>query len=205
MKKNYIFPVLFFMFAFVIILHAQTAKSTLDGIQQAYFGEIMASTSYAEYAKAAKNKNVAAMFNAASVAEAIHAKQLSDTAMSLKLTDKPLTATPKPIKTGTDIENLKSGINGETYEFTKMYPAFSKVAFTENQPRTWSLMEKIAVIEKTHANLYTLTLNALNENKSLPSSYYVCTSCGYIEAGNLPGFCPTCSAPSSSFKAFVAK
>ena len=161
-----------------------------------------ASATYAEFAKKSQNKSVAAMFRAASAAEAIHAKLLNDIAMSSKLSTKALTAKINAVKTGTDVDNLKSGIAGETYEYTKMYPAFSKVAAQENNKNVADLMNRIAAVEKTHADLYNKTMQALNSKAALPEGYYVCPICGDIEAGAAPGKCPLCNATANSFQAF---
>ena len=136
-----------------------------------------ASASYAEYAKKVQNKSVAALFKAASAAEALHAKFLNDMALSSKLSTKSLTAKINAIKTGTDVDNLKSGIAGETYEYTKMYPAFSKVAASENNKNVAELMNRIASVEKTHAELYNKTIQDLNAKKTLPTVYYLCPVC----------------------------
>ncbi|EKV56743.1 rubrerythrin family protein [Brachyspira hampsonii] len=191
-----------FLFIFAGIVYGQTAKSTLDGMMQSYNGEMNASATYAEYAKKTQNKSVAAMFKAASAAEALHAKLLNDMALSSKLSTKALTATINTIKSGTDTDNLKSGIAGETYEYTKMYPAFSKVASQENNKNVSDLMNRIASVEKTHAALYNKTMQDLNANKTLPTVYYLCPVCGYVEAGSAPAKCPLCNATASSFQAF---
>ncbi|WP_297277993.1 rubrerythrin family protein [uncultured Brachyspira sp.] len=191
-----------FSFVFTALVYDQTAKSTIDGIMQSYNGERNASAMYAEFAKKAQNKSVAAMFRAASAAEGIHAKLLNDIAMSSKLSTKALTAKINAVKSGTDVENLKAGVAGETYEYTKMYPAFSKVAASENNKNVADLMNRIAAVEKTHAALYNKTISALNSNSVLPEGYYVCPICGYIEAGSAPGKCPLCNATANSFQAF---
>ena len=104
-KKISLFLLLSFVFASFV--YGQTAKSTLDGLSQSYNGEMNASASYAEYAKVAKNKSVAAMFRAASAAEAIHAKLLNEIAISSKLSTAPLKATINAVKTSSDVDNLK--------------------------------------------------------------------------------------------------
>ncbi|WP_157154760.1 rubrerythrin family protein [Brachyspira murdochii] len=199
-KKISLFLLLSFVFASFV--YGQTAKSTLDGLSQSYNGEMNASASYAEYAKVAKNKSVAAMFRAASAAEAIHAKLLNEIAISSKLSTAPLKATINAVKTSSDVDNLKSGIAGETYEYTKMYPAFSKVASAEKNKNVADLMNRTAAVEKTHASLYTKTMQDLNANKTLPEGYYLCPVCGYIEAGSAPSKCPLCNATASSFQVF---
>ena len=187
---------------FASFVYGQTAKSTLDGMAQAYNGEMNASAAYAEFAKSAKNPSIAAMFKAASSAEALHAKLLNDMALSSKLSAKALTATVNKPKPGADADNLKSGIAGETYEYTKMYPAFSKVASNEKNKNVADLMNRTAAVEKTHAELYTKVMQDLNAKKTLPTVYYLCPVCGYIEAGSAPSKCPLCNATANSFQAF---
>lgn len=191
-----------FSFVFASLVYGQTAKSTLDGMMQSYNGEMNASATYAEFAKKTQNKSIAAMFKAASAAEALHAKLLNDMALSSKISTKALTATINPVKVGTDVDNLKSGIAGETYEYTKMYPAFSKVALQENNKNVSDLMNRIASVEKTHAALYTKVMQDLNAKKTLPTVYYLCPICGYVEAGSAPNKCPYCNATGNSFQAF---
>ncbi len=123
-------------------------------------------------------------------------------AVSSKISSKALTAKINTVKSGTDNDNLKSGIAGETYEYTKMYPVFSKVALSENNKNVSDLMNRIASVEKTHAALYNKTMQDLNANKTLPTVYYLCPVCGYVEAGSAPDKCPLCNASASSFQAF---
>lgn len=189
-------------FVFASFVYGQTAKSTVDGMMQSYNGEMNASASYAEFAKKAQNKSVAAMFRAASAAEALHAKLLNDMALSSKLSTKAFTAQINAVKVGTDVDNLKSGIAGETYEYTKMYPTFSKVASQENNKNVSDLMNRIASVEKTHAELYNKTMQDLNAKKTLPTVYYLCPVCGYVEAGSAPAKCPLCNATANAFQAF---
>lgn len=191
-----------FLFVFAGLVYGQTAKSTLDGMMQSYNGEMNASATYAEFAKKTQNKSIAALFKAASAAEALHAKLLNDMALSSKISTKALTATINTVKVGTDVDNLKSGIAGETYEYTKMYPAFSKVAASENNKNVSELMNRISAVEKTHAQLYTKVMQDLNAKKTLPTVYYLCPVCGYVEASSAPDKCPLCNATANSFQAF---
>ena len=108
------------------------------------------------------------------------------------------------IKTSTDKANLQAGIKGETYEYTKMYPAFSKVAMAEGNKDVANLMNMIASVEQTHAQLYDKTMRDLAAGKGLPEGYYVCPVCGYIEKGSSPDQCPICNAAGSTFQAFLS-
>lgn len=185
-------------------LFAQSATSTLNALEQSFYGESNAAAKYAEFAKSTKNSSVSAMFKAASEAEIIHADMHIATAKDLKLISKSFAKKDFKVKVGSDEENIKTGIEGEEYEFQKMYPAFSKVAYKEKQPRAWASMDKIAIVEKAHARLFIDVLNMLNAKKGLPKTYYLCKTCGYIEENTVPNLCPICSADVYAFEAYKA-
>ena len=67
-----------------------------------------------------------------------------------------------------------------------------------------NLMDMIASVEKTHAQLYDKTMKDLAAGEGLPEGYYVCPVCGYIEKGTSPDTCPICNAAGSSFQAFLS-
>lgn len=58
-----------------------------------------------------------------------------------------------------------------------MYPGFSKVAMAEGNKDVANLMNMIASVEKTHAQLYDKTMKDLDAGQGLPEGYYVCPVC----------------------------
>ncbi len=52
-------------------------------------------------------------------------------------------------------DNLKSAITGETYEYTEMYPGFSKTARDEGFDEIAEWLETLARAEKSHAGRFT--------------------------------------------------
>lgn len=80
-------------------------------------------------------------------------------------------------KIGDTVANLKAAIEGETYEFTNMYPAMIKQAEAEGLCcgcRRWIFANQV---EEIHANLYK---KALENPAALPETdYYVCKVPGY--------------------------
>ena len=57
--------------------------------------------------------------------------------------------------------NLKSAIEGETYEYTQMYPGFAKVAREEGFDKIAAWFETLARAEKSHAGRFTKGLETI--------------------------------------------
>jgi rubrerythrin len=57
--------------------------------------------------------------------------------------------------------NLKSAIEGETYEYTQMYPGFAKMAREEGFDKIAAWFETLARAERSHANKFTSTLESI--------------------------------------------
>lgn len=104
--------------------------STKDNLKTSFAGESQANRKYLAFAKKADEegyKGVAKLFRAAAEAETLHAlSQLNALGM-----------------VNTTAENLKAAIEGETYEFTVMYPGFiaEAEAGEEKQPKECSIWQ----------------------------------------------------------------
>ena len=57
--------------------------------------------------------------------------------------------------------NLKSAIEGETYEYTSMYPGMAKTAREEGFQELAEWFETLAKAERSHANRFTKGLETL--------------------------------------------
>jgi rubrerythrin len=57
--------------------------------------------------------------------------------------------------------NLKSAIEGETYEYTQMYPGMAKTARDEGFPELAEWFETLAKAERSHANRFQKGLDTL--------------------------------------------
>ncbi len=55
---------------------------------------------------------------------------------------------------GATVDNLKSAVAGETYEYTEMYPGFAKIAREEGFEEISEWMETLARAEKSHAGRF---------------------------------------------------
>lgn len=68
-------------------------------------------------------------------------------------------ATGLPI--GSSRQNLKAAIEGETHEYTDMYPGMAKVAREEGFDEIADWFETLAKAERSHANRFSQALNNL--------------------------------------------
>ena len=98
---------------------------------------------------------------------------------------------------GTTAENLQEAINGETHEFTKMYPDMIKAAEAEGQKAAARSFRYANEVEKTHAALYQKALNDLENPEEC--DYYVCSVCGHTHEKEAPEKCPVCGANAKAF------
>jgi rubrerythrin len=71
----------------------------------------------------------------------------------------PVTGVP----VGSTEENLKSAIEGETYEYTQMYPGFAATARDEGFDEIAEWFETLARAEKSHAGRFTKGLENLED------------------------------------------
>jgi len=155
--------------------------STKENLTDAFAGESQAFQKYSAFAKKAEREgfaNIAKLFKTTAQAEKIHAEG------HLKALD----------AIASTAENLEAAINGETYEYTEMYPPMAELAVEEgHQAKT---MFRFALeAEKVHADIYTKALEAVKNGVDLDiSDFYLCPICGYIELGQPTEKCPVCGA-----------
>jgi rubrerythrin len=93
---------------------------------------------------------------------------------------------------GSTLENLKTAIEGEVYEYTEMYPSMLEQAKAEGH-KAKKFFSYAVESEKVHAELYKLALEAIESGKDITeSNIYLCPVCGHIEIGTPPDNCPIC-------------
>ena len=144
---------------------SKTEKNLMD----AFAGESQANRKYLAFAKQADKEGlpqVAKLFRAAAEAETIHAHAHLRNAG----------------KIGDTTANLKAAIEGETYEFTKMYPEMIADAKEEGQDRIAKYFDMVNKVEEVHANLYIVQIPHTSDG-TLPQKPY-CDPCHKPE---LPG------------------
>jgi rubrerythrin len=125
-----------------------------ENLKHAFAGESQANRRYLYFARVADIEgypDVGGLFRDTSEAETGHAFGHLD---FLKEVGDPCTNVP----IGTTAKNLKSAVEGETYEYTEMYPGFAKTARDEGLAE-W--FETLAKAEKSHAGRFAKGLDTL--------------------------------------------
>ncbi len=153
--------------------------TTTENLKEAFAGESQANQKYKAYAKKAEKDgfvNIAKLFRTTAEAEKIHAEGHLKALEMIHST----------------AENLQAAIDGETYEYTKMYPPMVELAQADSHKA--KTMFKFAVdAEEVHAKIYQKALEAVKNGKDMETGdFYLCPVCGYIEVGSAPDKCPVC-------------
>jgi rubrerythrin len=131
---------------------------THQNLKEAFAGESQANRRYLYFARAADvegQPEMAALFRSVSEGETGHAFGHFD---FLKEVGDPVTG----VKVGDTADNLKSAIEGETYEYTQMYPGFARTAREEGFAEAAEWFETLAKAEKSHAGRFTKGLESLS-------------------------------------------
>jgi rubrerythrin len=163
---------------------------TIKNLKEAFAGESQANQKYRAFAKKAEKEgfaNVARLFQAAAEAERIHAEG------HLRALE----------GVGSTAENLQAAIDGETYEFTEMYPPMFDQAKADDH-KAKRMFEYALKAEEVHAKLYKLALESIQQGKDLEVDFYLCPICGYIEFGKPTEDCPVCGTKAEKFIKFVS-
>ena len=160
--------------------------TTNENLKEAFSGESQAFQKYSAFAKAAEKEglpNIARLFRTTAQAERIHAEG------HLKALD----------GIGETAANLLAAIEGETFEFTKMYPPMLEQA-KEDGHKAKRMFAFAVKVEEVHTKLYQVALEAAKAGKDLEeASFYLCPVCGHIEFGTPPDNCPVCGVKAEKY------
>lgn len=162
-------------------------KKTIENLKDAFSGESQANRRYLGFAKKAEKEGypqIAKLFKATALAETVHALNHLEVMGEINST----------------IENLKTAVSGETFEFDEMYPGYLKIAGEEgNKKAVWSF-DVANKVEKIHADLFSKTIETMESNKEIVDiDYYVCGVCGNTVESLAPDRCPICGASKTRF------
>ena len=132
---------------------------THDNLKNAFAGESQANRRYLYFARVADIEgfpDIAGLFRDTAEAETGHAfghldflKEVGDPATGFAIG-------------GTDL-NLKSAVEGETYEYTQMYPGFARTAREEGFTEIAEWFETLARAEKSHTGRFQKGLDTLGQ------------------------------------------
>jgi rubrerythrin len=157
---------------------------TEQNLLEAFAGESQANRKYLAFARRAEEEGlaqVAKLFRAAAEAETVHAHAHLRVLGGVQ----------------DSAANLREAINGETHEFTSMYPEMIKQATNEGYDTALKSFSFANAVEKVHAQLYQKALD--NLDKPVAVDYFVCKVCGNTIEGAPEGPCEICGAGSSAF------
>jgi len=159
-------------------------SKTENNLKEAFAGESQANRKYLAFARQADKeglKQVAKLFRAVAEAETVHALTHFQTLKGV----------------GSTAENLKAALDGETFEFTKMYPKMIEEAEAEGNKQAQRSFHYANEVEKIHGGLYQKAL--ANPAALKETDYYVCSVCGYTCEDHAPDKCPVCQAGAKAF------
>jgi rubrerythrin len=132
---------------------------THENLKHAFAAESQANRRYLYFARVADIEgypDIGGLFRDTSEAETGHAFGHMD---FLKQVGDPVT----DVEFGSTRQNLKSAVDGETYEYTQMYPGMAKVAREEGLLEIAQWFETLAKAERSHAGRFGKGLEGLPE------------------------------------------
>ena len=160
--------------------------SVIDDLKESFAGESQANQKYRAFAKKAEQEgfpNIARLFRTTAEAERIHAEGHLKALAGIASTQ----------------ENLQAAIDGETHEYTAMYPPMLERAQAEGH-RAKFMFGYAVKAEAVHAELYKRAIEAVAQGKDLTEvQFYLCPICGHIEFGAPPETCPICGTAAARF------
>jgi len=133
-------------------------SKTFENLKAAFAGESQANRRYLYFAKVADVEGypeVAMNFRETAEGETGHAHGHLD---YLKSVGDPATGLP----IGDTLQNLKAAIEGETHEYTDMYPGMAKAARQEGFSEIADWFETLARAEKSHAGRFQKMLASIS-------------------------------------------
>ncbi|RMG05519.1 MAG: rubrerythrin family protein [Nitrospirae bacterium] len=187
-------------------------KRTIENLAKAFIGESQARNRYTFYAKAAQKEGydqIAELFLITADNEREHAKWLMRMINGLKNgsgegLDEIVVEAVTPTTLGSTADNLRAAINGENYEYTKMYPEFADVAEKEGYPDIAKRLRAIAKAESHHEERYRKLLEQVEKGtvfRKEKKVTWVCRKCGYVHEGETPpDECPSCNHKANYFQ-----
>ena len=133
-------------------------SKTVQNLKDAFAGESQANRRYLYFAAKADiegENDVAAVFRSTAEGETGHAHGHLE---YLEAVGDPATGLPM----GDTRKNLMASIEGETHEYTDMYPGMAKTAREEGFEEIADWFETLAKAEKSHAGKFQKTLESIS-------------------------------------------
>ena len=155
---------------------------TEDDLQTAFMAESGANRRYTLFAEKAERDGqpqIAKLFRAAALAEAVHARNHLAVIGGV----------------GSTRDNLLAAAIGEHQETIAMYPPMIEDAQQERNERAHQSFTWANEVEKQHHLMFEKVLATVKAGEPVAdASYYVCRNCGHTVTGTAPEKCPICDA-----------
>lgn len=180
-------------------------SATYANLYAAVQGETNASAAYKAFAEIADEEGfpvIARLFRATADAEAKHAADEWAVLQNMGATERPEAETPT---VGTTAENLLAAFEGETYEYTVMYPDFLQTAKDEGYTDAERIFNRAMKAEEVHAGNFDDVLTNLEDKDYLNATYetvFRCPVCGEVVTVLPDNRCPICGASAGSFVSY---
>ncbi len=179
-------------------------SKTERNLLTAFAGESQARNRYTYFASEARKENymqIADIFEETANQEKEHAKRFFK---FLKGGDMEIQAGFPAGVIGSTAQNLSAAAAGEHYEWTEMYPSFSKIAKDEGFEEIAKVFSAISIAEKQHEKRYVGLFANVETGKVFKKEKPVvwrCRNCGYLHQGKeAPSLCPACNHPQAYFE-----
>jgi rubrerythrin len=174
------------------VMYNETYFNLYDAVQ----GETNANAAYKAFAARARADGYAAiarLFLATADAELKHADDEWAILVGMGATVRPLAGVPT---VGTTAQNLQASFDGETYEYSVMYPGFYATAVADGMTDAARIFDYARRAEQVHAGNYddVKTMLQANDINGISTKYavvYRCPVCGEVVTSR-PTRCPIC-------------
>jgi rubrerythrin len=178
-------------------------NTTYDNLFASVHGETSAAAAYRAFAIKAQEEGypvIAQLFRATADAEQKHAADEWAILLTMGATAAEHPVADIPV-VGTTAQNLLAAFEGETYEYTVMYPEFRATALAEGNTFAASIFRLAMEAERIHAGNYKDVLENLGDKAYIKATYsvvYRCIICGEVVTER-PTNCPICRAAGDTF------
>ena len=170
----------------------------------AFASESQARNRYDIFAKKAKKEGyvkIFEIFSRISEQERAHASRLFKFFSGEEV---KITATFPASAIGSTLENLKSAVGDEKYEWLSLYPSYAVKAREEGYVAPAVVFDSLANAEKNHQEIFVKLVYELEEGRFFKKDREVvwhCIKCGYTHVGTeAPKACPACAHSQAYFE-----
>jgi rubrerythrin len=181
-----------------------TQSETLQNLARSFAGESQARQRYTVYAQQARQEGqeyLARIFEETAANEQVHAEEFWE--QIAKNSPSPVknldVAAGYPFPLAGTEQNLLFAAEGESQEYSEVYPAFAKTAREEGFAEIAVLWENIARIEGLHREVFLQAHRQLTSGKLYKKdqpTVWRCLNCGHVHSGLEPWqTCPVCGKP----------